>query len=252
MSSHTRPAGVATQALGLGLMAGAMLLMTVVAVLVFPEEAGGAAIAAALLAGGATLVWRAPRTWAKVVGLIVTLAAATMFFFLAFGIFQVFSPLEFVAGLAFVLGFLLAMIGGIRALTTGRKRTGPTTGETRLRTLALGLMGVAVVISVGGFFLTKEDVSDADAAGATPLAMANFEFDPGTVSVASGGKLVVTNEDTFTHDFKLEAYDILVPIGPGSSALVDLSQVPTGTYTYVCSLHSSGEEGMVGILEVTA
>jgi plastocyanin len=193
------------------------------------------------------LVWRFDRTWARIVGLIATLAVAATVFWLAFGVFEVFSPIEFIVGLIFVLGFLLALIWGIMALVAGiRGRMGPTKADGMVRTSVLGLVGILSVVSILGFFLTTESVSEAEAAGATPLDMVDFEFDPD--GVTTDGKLLIHNADPFTHDFTLDDLDIYVSVGPGSEAIVDLSAAAPGTYDFYCGLHTDTEsfEGMIG------
>ncbi len=80
--------------------------------------------------------------------------------------------------------------------------------------------------------------------------MKDFEFEPGELSVAAGERLLVTNSDAFAHDFTLEEYDLYTYFGPGSEALVDVSELPSGTYTYFCSLHTFEGEGMIGTLTV--
>ena len=47
------------------------------------------------------------------------------------------------------------------------------------------------------------------------------------------------------------SYDhIAQTVGPGSEVLVDLDGAAAGTYTYVCTLHSSDGEGMVGTITI--
>lgn len=157
------------------------------------------------------VVWRFDKAWARALGVMATLGAMVTMFWLAFGLFQVFSPIEFIVGLVFLLGVVLSLVGGIMALFSRKKGdTGPTKRETRVRKGTMGLIGVAAVISVVGFLFTRENVSEAEASGATALEMANFEFDPFTTSMPSGGKLLVANSDAFAHDFTLEELDIYV------------------------------------------
>lgn len=252
MDSAQRTAHSMTQVFGLALIAAALLVVTVVSVFVFgAAEAIFPGVVTIVVVAGAYLVRRFDTTWARILGIVATLAALITTFFFAFGILQVFSPLEFIVGLAYTLGVLIALVGGVMALVAGRKdKTGPTGGETRLRTVTLSLIGVAAVISVVGFFFTKSSVSAAQAAGATSVAMADFEFDPDNSSVASGEKVLLANGDAFAHDFTLDELDIYVYVGPGSEALVDVSGAAPGTYNYFCSLHSDGVEGMTGTITI--
>ena len=115
----------------------------------------------------------------------------------------------------------------------------------------VGIIGIAAVVSVTGFLLTKESVDDSESAGATALEMAKFEFNPGSSDVSVDGKLLIQNTDPFVHDFTLDALDIAVTVGPGSETLVDLSGLAPGTYGYVCSLHTDGDTGMTGSLIIS-
>ena len=252
MASQERTAHSTTQVFGLALISLALVTLALVdTVLLDGEDVAFFGLVAALLVVVTLIVWRFDKTWARVFGLVFTLLAAGLLFFLAFGIFQVFSPVEFIVGLLFVFGVVLAFVGGTRAITAARRGDdGPTEAETRLRTRVLSIIGVAAVISIVGFFFTRESVSDADAVGSVALEMTNFEFEPFSSSVPAEGKLLVHNADAFVHDFTLEALEIDVTIGPGSDALVDLSAAAPGTYDYFCSLHSDGTDGMRGTVTV--
>ena len=109
-------------------------------------------------------------------GLLITIAAAMGLFYLAFVVFQPFSPVEVRVGLVFVLGGVYSLFGGTLALVRGRKGTGAAKGSERMRNGALVLIGVAAVVSIGGFLLTRSTVREAEAAGATTLDMIDFEF----------------------------------------------------------------------------
>ncbi len=252
MTDETRTAHSTTQAFGLTLILVALLVMTVLSVVLFGAgDAVFPAVVAIVVGVALYLVRRFDTTWTRILGMVITVAAFVTTFFLAFGVLQPFSPIEFIVSLMYVLGIVLALVGGIMALVAGRKdKAGPTTGETRLRTATLGLIGVAAVISIVGFFVTKSSVSAAEAAGATSVEMANFEFDPYTSSATAGENLLVANTDAFAHDFTLEEFGIYVYVGPGSEALVDLSAAAPGTYDYFCSLHSDGTEGMTGTITI--
>lgn len=245
-----RTAHSTTQVLGLGLITAALLAVVVLAlILLGGEEVAFFAVLGTVGLVVTFLVWRFDKLWARILGLVATVALTLGAFFLAFGVFQPFSPVEFLAGVAFVLGVLLSLYGGVKALIAGRKGiSGPARGETRIRTGAMALMGVAAVFSIVGFFLTRTTVSEAEAAGATPLDMVQFEFDPDPSSLAHGGSLLVTNSDPFAHDFTLKDFDISIHVGPGSEAIVELTTVPPGNYDYYCSLHSDGTSGMRGTI----
>ncbi|MGQ0850111.1 MAG: cupredoxin domain-containing protein [Actinomycetota bacterium] len=246
-----RVAHRSTQILGLALMSAVMVLGAVISLVTGAAEAGAASAAASVLLLVTFLVWRFDRTWARIVGLIFTVIMLATLNFAVFGLFQPFSPIEFVSGLMSLVGFVFALAGGIVALRDKRKgRVGPTAGETRLRRSALGIIGLGAVVSVAGFFLTRHTVSAADAAAAEALDMRNYAFSPADLRVETGEKLLVHNSDAYVHDFAFDLISVKASVRPGSDALIDLSAASAGTYTYYCSLHSDGTSGMVGTITI--
>ncbi len=251
MTDHERTAHAATQTFGLALITAAFAAAVILTLtLLGGEEVVMFGILTAIVGGAAFVTWRFDTQWARALGLVATVLALAGFFF-AFGVFQIFSPIEFAMGLLYVVGWVLSLVAGIRAILASRKdRTGPSLRESRTPVVVLGVIGVAVVISVVGFFATRQTVSDAEAAGATEIDMVKFEFDPETSSLPAGSTLLVKNSDPFSHDFTLDALGIAEPVGPGSEVLVDLAGAAPGTYEYVCTLHSSDGEGMIGTIVI--
>ncbi len=149
------------------------------------------------------------------------------------------------------MGIVLSLVGGIRAIIASRKgEEGPTSVETRLPRIVVGIVGVAAVVSLFGFIFTRQDVPDSEAEGATVIDMVKFDFDPESTTTPAASKLLITNSDPFVHDFTLGALDIAVTVGPRGEALVDLTDASPGTYEYLCTLHSDGTSGMMGTLVV--
>jgi len=241
---------MSTQAFGLALITAAFAVI-LAGFLLFTNgsDAGFGAIFLVVGAVVTWLLWRVKRLWAVIVGLVITVAAA-MAFYIAFGIFQPFSPVEFIGGLLYVLGFFFALVGGIMALSRRRREAGVGQTGMWIRQTAMGLVGVLAIVSVVGFFMTRTTVTAAEAAHAAVLDMANFEFAPATPTVTTGQNLLLTNSDGFVHDFTIDELDIFVNFVPGSEAIVDLSDVPAGTYHFYCSLHSDGVTGMAGTLTI--
>lgn len=250
--------GAATQSVGLATMALAPAVMFVAGAAAGADLVEGVpfVVVGGLLAGGALLV-RRPRTWATVVGLVLTALAVLGGFWLAFGVTAVQSPADFVPGVAFVLGTMLALVGGIQALRSRHAVTvvAPTTGEARARLLALGAVTLALVVSLTANMLGRTSVDATTAASATPVAMAGFEFTTTEVTVAvATPTLLVRNGDAFLHDLALPDHGVQVTVPPGSEALVDLSGLAPGRYTFYCTLHSDTTDpdpttaGMAGTL----
>lgn len=246
-----RTAHAATQTFGLALLTATLALVVVVSLVVFGGEDLAVFLVPGVIIGGATVAtWRQDRQWARGFGILATVLALGGFF-LAFGIFQPFSPIEFIIGVSYVVGVVLSLVGGIRALLAGRAgRTEPLGSHLRMQRYVLAVVAVFGVVSIVGFLTTRETVSAEDAAGAVVLDMVDFEFEPQMASVPSGGKLLIKNSDPFVHDFKFDELGIKVVVGPGSETLVDLSELAPGEYDYFCSLHSNGTTGMKGSFSI--
>lgn len=252
MKVSERTAHATTQIFGLVLLTGATLTATIIGLLF--TEGEGTFIPFAVIAGVVTwIVWRFDRTWATIIGIVGTLATTSGLFFLAFGVFQVFSPLEFILGLVLVFGFFISLVAGIMVLVARSKnRTEPVSGGRRFRRTVMGVTGFLAVVSIGGFLLTRSTVGEAEAQGAAAVDMAKFEFEPGSTTVSQGQNLIVSNSDPFAHDLTIDQFEISEHFGPGSKGIVDLSAVPPGTYTYICTLHTDPTtgEGMTGELTI--
>jgi plastocyanin len=252
MTTKERTAHANTQTFGLVLISAALLVAVLLTLVLFDGDDIALILVPAVAAVGATFVtWRFDSQWARALGIVGTVLSLGAFF-LAFGLFHVFSPIEFVVALAYVLGFFMSLVGAVRALLAGGKgKQVPAYSGGRFRTTVLAVIGAAAVVSIAGFLLTKESVSDSESAGATALEMLKFEFNPGSSALPLDGKLLIQNSDPFVHDFTLDEMDIAVTVGPGSEALVDLSGLASGTYDYICSLHSDGETGMIGTIKIS-
>lgn len=251
MADNERTAHASTQTFGLALVSAAGLAAVIMTLVLFSGEDIAVFLVPAALATGATyLTWRFDRQWARALGLAGTIVSLGMFF-LAFGLFHIFSPIEFIVAVVYSLGFFISLVAGIRALVSSRKGdTVPAKSSSRVRSTVVAVVGVAAVISMTGFLLTKESVDEASAAGATVLEMVKFEFNPESSVVPVDGMLLIQNSDPFVHDFTLDDFNVATTIGPGSEALVDLTGMAAGTYDYVCSLHTDGETGMIGSITI--
>ena len=252
MTDNERPAHAKTQTFGLALISAAGTVAVILTLVLFDgEDIAFILVPTAAAIGAAIVTWRFDRQWARALGLVGTVLSLGMFF-MAFGLFHIFSPIEFVVALAYVFGFFISLVAGIGALVASRKDNRvPEQSPSRLRSSVVGIIGIAAVVSVTGFLLSRESVDDSEAAGATVLEMVKFEFDPGSSALPVDGKLLIQNADPFVHDFTLDELDVAVSIGPGSEALVDLTGLAAGTYDYICSLHSDGDTGMVGTVTVS-
>jgi plastocyanin len=89
---------------------------------------------------------------------------------------------------------------------------------------------------------------DAAAVDSVAVSLVDNEFDPSSVTVASGGAVDVSNDGEALHNFSVEGEDVDVDVKPGESTSVDLSSLEPGSYELLCKLHESA--GMTGTLEV--
>jgi plastocyanin len=240
LTGRARYTAVAVTGLVLaGLAPALMLVMSLVFGLDVGEDLGFLGIAIAVPWVVAFLVWRF-GTWAKVLGILASLAAGVTLFWMAFGLMAPASFADFVSGVLLPLGVLLGLTGSIAALVSqlrGRVEPAAGPGERRVVTAALGLVLLAAVVS-GVLNLTgRTTVDEQAAAGATAATMKDFAFVEGTYETAAGGSIVVRNDDPFLHDFTVPDLGIAVDVLPGSSQLVELDAQP-GEYTIYCTLHS--------------
>ncbi len=237
----TRSVYTRVEVLGLVLIALTPMVMVTAGVLAGLDlsEAGFLFIPMALGVIGAGLVWRF-GTWAKALGLVLSLAATALMFWAVFGLAYPNSFADFVPGVTFSLGVLLGIGGGIAALVR-RKRleTEATAGERRIIQVAVGIVAVAVVAS-GALHLLGRTTADAAGAAAT-ATMADFEFTPASYEVASGDSVLVHNSDPFVHTFTVPELGIDQTILPGSRQLIEIT-ADAGTYTIYCRPHSDMDE----------
>ena len=210
----------------------------------------------------AVAAWAAGRfgTAARVTGLVLTVLAVLAGFWMAFGLLAVGSPADFVPGVLFVLGVVLSLTGGIQSVARRRDApvVAPTAGEGRARLVAVAAVLLAVVASVTVNLTARQTVDAAAAADATPVTMDAMAFASPEVVVAGGdgAELLVSNRDAFLHDLAIPGEDLAVTVTPGSQALLDVSGLAAGTYTFYCTLHSDTADpdpssaGMAGTLVV--
>lgn len=253
--------GAWTQATGLGLLGLTPLAMFAVAAATGSELADLVPfLVIGIVLGAGALAAAVAGTWAKVLGLVLTVLGALGGFWIAFGLTAPQAPADFVPGTMFVVGVVLSVVGGVQAI---RRRGAPvgtaTRGEARARTAAVAITAIALVASLGANLLTRTTVSGAAAEGASPVTIRGFEFATSSITVASGddAQVLVSNSDPFLHDFAMPEQGVAaVAIAPGSQALVDVSGLAPGTYTFYCTLHSDTgvadpeEAGMAGTLVV--
>jgi plastocyanin len=75
----------------------------------------------------------------------------------------------------------------------------------------------------------------ATGAGAGAVGIADFKFDPPTISIPVGGSVAWTNNDTQQHTATSAGNFDAGAIQPGSTATVEFKTA--GTFAYICSFH---------------
>ena len=123
-------------------------------------------------------------------------------------------------------------------------------GRLSATTAALALAGTAVVLMNAGqagtglvaagdqVTTTTTTVTDGH------IDVSNFTFSPGTITVAKGGTLTVTNHDSFAHTFTSDAvgpdgrplFNVSLPAN-ATDVPIPISTLGGGTYTYHCNIH---------------
>lgn len=189
----------------------------------------------------ALLVWRF-GTWAKIVAIVIALAALALMFWTAFGLAVPTSFFDFAPGLLLVPGALVAVIALIGAIISGRRghlvaaRAG---GERRAINIVVVLVGALAAFSAVATIVSRTSVDAADAAAAVQLK--DIAYDQDSYEVPGGSQVVVRNDDPFLHTFTVDALGIDVQLGPNSSVLVDIPE-RAGTFVLYCRPHTIDPE----------
>ena len=80
--------------------------------------------------------------------------------------------------------------------------------------------------------------------GGTSITIADFAFDPNTITVSGPTEVTITNDDDITHTFTLDddSVDETIDAGATATVMVDVSQ----TTGFHCTIHPQ----MIGTVEV--
>jgi manganese oxidase len=116
--------------------------------------------------------------------------------------------------------------------------------------LAFGL--VALIVSGQALSTSKDASSQAlNAAGGTRVTLSEFKIEPATISVATRGALVVTNNGSVAHNLGVKGTSLHTDmLAPGTSGRLDLSSLKAGHYSVYCQVPGHAEAGMTGTLMV--
>lgn len=124
--------------------------------------------------------------------------------------------------------------------TPGRSQDRAPLRRAGLRAL-WGLALAVLLVGCGGGSAPSEDdggesPTDGGAVAGTPVAIENFAFDPGTLTIAVGDTVTWTNNDSAAHTATADdgSFDSgNIEQGESFSHTFD----EAGTYTYVCTFH---------------
>jgi plastocyanin len=253
-----RPFYARLAGLGFGLIALAGVATIVVGLLAGDASNAGfglAFIVIGLIVGG--LAWRFGRGALIASGLLALALLGLLGPFSAFNLAHPESAGEFVPIVLTLAGALLGLIGSVVGLVhwrRGTQRAAATSAERLALRGLLGLVAVAVALSLVLTVAGHSTVSAAAKSGATGIQLKNFAFGPDTLQVHAGDtvRLVVRNDDSSLHTFTLPEAGVDVAVPPGSEKLIEFKAPAAGTYHWFCIPHSSVDNGtrtgMVGTL----
>jgi len=111
---------------------------------------------------------------------------------------------------------------------------------------------LAVLAMIPVLVATACDGGDGGNGGATRLELTatEFHFDPADLAVPADTAvtIVLANEGAVEHDLVIEETgEMVVHVGPGETGEGQVT-LPTGTYTFYCSIPGHREAGMEGVL----
>jgi plastocyanin len=118
--------------------------------------------------------------------------------------------------------------------------------------LVAGLFVLALLVAAcggdddGGSTATGGGGATAETGGGgTTITIADFAFDPDTITVSGATEVTVTNDDTTAHTFTADdgAFDVELDPGASETVNVDVSQ----TTGFHCEIHPE----MTGTIEVS-
>jgi amicyanin len=123
----------------------------------------------------------------------------------------------------------------------------------------LTAIAAVVTIACGAFAVVAAVTSDddgaeratageeCDAASAQQVRIADFAFQPPTLSIPAGTCVAWTNEDSTTHTVRDSSGGVIASPNLAQGATYTVTFNDPGTYDYICTIHTS----MTGSVTVT-
>ncbi len=87
-----------------------------------------------------------------------------------------------------------------------------------------------------------------DGGGSVTLTAADFSFEPGTLTAGTSDTIELANDGESPHNFQAEEAGLDEDVDAGETVSIDLAEVESGTYDFICSFHP---DDMTGTLEIT-
>ncbi len=123
------------------------------------------------------------------------------------------------------------------------------------RTLSTVIAAGALVLLVGcgGQKPQAQSTSQGGGGGQSSISIeaTEFAFTPNKITTTAGTRTFeVRNKGTIEHDLTIDAVNLKITVGPGSSGTGSADLKP-GTYEFYCSIPGHKEAGMTGTLTVS-
>ncbi len=254
---ESRPVYAKAAIIGFLIVVPASLLSTIVGIV----EENGSLWSSALIALVVSLVMAGLLLkygrWLYIVAAVLGLAVPIVFgpVIFSYGLSYIDSFWDFTPALLWLVGGLLALVGGTVAFIQHRLGNPRLAAKPSERNVigGIGLVVAALIIVSGILTMTVRDrVSAEEAAGAITLDMKDTQFRPRVLEVRAGQavRLLVKNSDFTIHTFTMKELDVDFGLGGFSEQIVDMPAIaPAGrSFTYTCEV--PGHEDMKGTLLV--
>jgi heme/copper-type cytochrome/quinol oxidase subunit 2 len=167
--------------------------------------------------------------------------------------------LEFIAIALFLVGALMAVVGGVVSIVQWRwgvAAAGATPGQRRAYQVTMAVAAAIVVLGLAMSSVARARLANEVRAGTMAMQMKGGTYSINPLPAAAGQtvRLAVRNDDATLHTFTLDEAGVNVNIPPGAERLVEFQAPAPGSYTFYCVPHHAvtekGIEGMVGQLVV--
>jgi len=139
------------------------------------------------------------------------------------------------------------------ATETSEQRTMGIIATVALAAIAMVLSGGALIVAItsSGTTAPPAEVAAGEAPAAVEVTLSEFDVVPGSIEVAAGGSLNVTNAGGAEHDLAIVDTDLATPmLGAGDSAALSIGDLAPGVYEVLCTVPGHDTSGMTGTLTV--